>query len=85
MKFGEAIQLTMTQRLDALILCQSLSAEERNGVLATARETASLLKILILGHGESIHPIRTQEESVEVLIDPKSLLGVLDRMLGPTL
>jgi hypothetical protein len=85
-KFGEAIRLTMTQRLDVLILCQSLSVEERNGgVLATVREIASPLKTLILGYGKSVYPIRTQEESVEVLIDPRTLLGVIDRMLGPTL
>jgi hypothetical protein len=86
MKFGDAKQLAMTQKLDVLILCQSLSVEERNGgVLATVREIASPLKTLILGYGKSVYPIRTQEESVEVLIDPRTLLGVIDRMLGPTL
>jgi DNA-binding response OmpR family regulator len=54
MKFGEAIELTMTQRLDVLILCQSLSVEERNGVLATVHGTGSSLKSLILGYGESV-------------------------------
>jgi DNA-binding response OmpR family regulator len=85
MKFGEAIQLTMTHRLDVLILCQSLSVDERNGVLATVREIAPSLKTLILGHGESVYPIRAQVESAEVLIHPKTLLGVIDRMLGATL
>ena len=85
MKFGEAIQLTMTQRLDVLILCQSLSVEERNGVLATVREIAPSLKTLIVRSGESVYPIGAQEESVEGVIDPKALLGVIDRMLGPTL
>jgi hypothetical protein len=82
-KFGEAIRLTMTQRLDVLILSQSLSVEERNGVLATVREIAPSLKTLIVGSGESVYPIGTQEESVEGVIDPKALLGVIDRMLGP--
>jgi DNA-binding response OmpR family regulator len=84
-KFGEAIRLTMTQRLDVLILCQSLSVEERNGVLATVREIAPSLKTLIVRSGESVYPIGEQEESVEGVIDPKALLGVIDRMLGPTL
>lgn len=85
MKFGEAMQLTMTQRLDVLILCQSLSVDERNGVLATVREIAPSLKTIILGNGESVYPIRKQEKSVGVLTDPKTLLGVIDTMLGPTL
>jgi DNA-binding response OmpR family regulator len=85
MRFGDAMLLTMTQRLDVLILCQSLSVEERNGVLATVREIAPSLKTLIVRSGESVYPIGAQEESVEGVIDPKALLGVIDRMLGPTL
>jgi hypothetical protein len=37
------------------------------------------------GYGESVYPLRTLEESLEVLMDPKTLLGVIDRMPGPTL
>jgi hypothetical protein len=85
MRFGDAMLLTMTQRLDVLILCQSLSVDERNGVLTTVREITPSLKTIILGYGRSVYPIKTQEKSVETLTDPKTLLGVVDTMLGPTL
>jgi hypothetical protein len=85
MKFGEAIQLTMPQTLDVLILCQSLSVKERNGVLATVREIAPSPKTSFWVTGNLFTPLRTLEESLEVLMDPKTLLGAIDRMLGPTL
>jgi DNA-binding response OmpR family regulator len=80
-EFGDAIQAAMTQRLDVLILCQTLSVEECKGVLETTREIAPSLKVIILDHKDTIDPISTREERLEVLTGPKALLASIDGML----
>jgi DNA-binding response OmpR family regulator len=80
-EFGEAIQLTMTQRLDVVILCQTLSIEECQGVVATAREIAPSLKTIILDHRGAVAPIKPREEHLEVLSGPKAFLAAVDGML----
>jgi hypothetical protein len=84
LEFGDAIRLIMTQELDVLILCQSLTVEECNGVLATVREVAPTLRTIILDHDGSVQPIKTREQTIEPLRGPRTLLAAISKMLGTT-
>jgi hypothetical protein len=72
----------MTQDLDVLILCQSLTVEECNGVLGTVREVAPTLRTIIFDHDGSVQPIKTQEQTIEPLRGPAILLTAISNMLG---
>jgi hypothetical protein len=84
LEFGDAIRLTMTQQLDVLVLCQSLTVEECNGVLGTVREIAPTLKTIILDHEGLVQPIKGQEQTLEPLRGPRSLLTAVHKMVGTT-
>jgi hypothetical protein len=72
----------MTQDLDVLILCQSLTVEECNGVLGTVREVAPTLRTIILGHEGSVQPNKEREQTLEPLQGPGNLLAAVHKMVG---
>jgi DNA-binding response OmpR family regulator len=82
LELSDAIQLIMTQQLDVLVLCQSLTVEECDDVLGTVREVAPTLKIIIIGHDGSVRPNKEQEQTLQPLQGPGSLLAAVHKMVG---
>jgi DNA-binding response OmpR family regulator len=80
--FAEAMLLLMNQPFNLLILCQSLTQEERRGMLESARAINSELKCAVLqftGGHEKI----ANEETLDGLRGPTNLIESIHRMLEP--
>ena len=78
--FSDAMLLLMNQPFNLLILCQSLTQEERRGMLESARAIDSELKCAVLeftGGHEKI----ANEEVVDGLLDPTNLIDSIRHML----
>jgi DNA-binding response OmpR family regulator len=79
--FGTAIKISMTQTLEVLILCQSLSIAECMGILTTVREIAPSLRIIILDNSREVPELKAHEKTVEVLASPEVLISVVNQMV----
>lgn len=81
--FANAIQLTMKQHFDVVMLCQTLSADEREEMLATAHAIQPPTKTLVLMMGDiPIPDVGTGDIVLKALERPKNLLAVIERMLA---
>jgi hypothetical protein len=80
-EFADAIQLTMNQHFDVLVLCQTLRADERQGMLAIAHAIQPPTKTLIFMVDEIPIPnVGTDDVVLEALARP--FFVVIDQMLG---
>jgi DNA-binding NtrC family response regulator len=81
LELSDAIDLVMNQDIALLILCQSLQAHERLGVLATVRATHPGTKILMMRLDEPLPPIEAEEVILDVSAEPDVLLGAVYKIL----
>lgn len=79
--FGTAISLAMTKTFHVMILCQTLSVVECNGVLVTAREVSPSMRPLIFYNENQPSPLKGREEYLEVLAPPEALISTINRMV----
>ncbi|HEX3967785.1 MAG TPA: hypothetical protein VHW70_07460 [Edaphobacter sp.] len=80
--FSEAMMLLVSRPFDLLILCQSLTQEERRGMLESATAIDPNLKCAVLQFTGS-HTKIANEETVEGLRGPTNLIESIRRMLAP--
>ena len=78
--FSDAMLCLLNQQLDLLILCQSLSEEERRGMLESAHAIDPRLKCAVLQFTVG-HERIANEELVEGLRGPTILIESIRRML----
>jgi hypothetical protein len=78
--FSDAMLCLLNQQLDLLILCQSLSEEERRGMLESAHAIDPRLKCAVLQFTAG-HERIANEELVEGLRGPTILIESIRRML----
>jgi hypothetical protein len=80
-KFSDAMQLVMHQDISLLILCQSLGADERKGVLATIRAIHPSTRILTMQADQIISFIEPNERILDALEGPEVFLKTIHRLL----
>jgi hypothetical protein len=78
LKLADAMQLLVTQKLDVLILCQTLGDEERESAIVTAQALFPSTKTLVMTCDKWIFDMET--EVLDPLARPEMLLAVIDRM-----
>jgi DNA-binding NtrC family response regulator len=78
--FAEAMLILVNQPIDLLVLCQSLTDEERRGIFETAHSINPEIKTAVLRHEGVDLPLESGE-IVEGLEGPASLLGAIGRIL----
>jgi len=78
--FSDAMLVLLNQQFDLLILCQSLSEEERRGMLESAHAISPKLKCAVLQFTAG-HERIANEEMVEGLRGPTILIESIRRML----
>jgi DNA-binding NtrC family response regulator len=81
LELSDAMQLVMHQDIALLVLCQSLRADERQGILATIRAIHPTTKILIMQSEQLVSVIEPHEEIVDTLEGPEGFLTTIHRML----
>jgi hypothetical protein len=83
-RFADAIHLTVNRHFDVVVLCQTLSAGERKGMLATTHAIHPPTRTLVLIEMEEEIPIPNvgmEDAVLEALEGPQTFLSVIDRML----
>jgi hypothetical protein len=78
--FAGAMLTLMTQQIDVLLLCKSLTDEERRGILETAHALQPEIKCAVLDFEERENPI----EGVDLIrgvAGPSALLNAVGRLL----
>src|SRR5580698_8399258 len=81
MDFSDALLLLADEEIDILLLCQTLSDEERRGILETAHVIRPDIKCAIFGYcGREVS--LDDEKRVEKLDGPNTLIAALDRILN---
>jgi DNA-binding NtrC family response regulator len=78
--FADAMLILVNQPIDLLMLCQTLTDEERRGILETAHALNPEIKTAVLRHEGLDLPVESGE-IVEGLDGPASLLGAIGRIL----
>jgi DNA-binding response OmpR family regulator len=80
-EFADAILALTNERIDVLLLCQSLRDEERRGMLETAHAITRDVKCVILSYKGRTVP-REDAEVVEGLEGPSTLLKAIEKLLA---
>lgn len=79
-KFDGAVFVLMNQRIDVLLLCQSLSEGQRRGILAKAQAISPQIKCAVFGFdGGKI--VLDGGVACEILGGPATLVKTMDRIL----
>jgi DNA-binding response OmpR family regulator len=71
--FGNAMLVLMHHQIDACVLCQSLTDEERQGILETARTLQPEIKCAVLDFAESEVAIEGVD-LIRGLVGPSTML-----------
>jgi hypothetical protein len=79
-EFSAAMLVLMNQQIDVLLLCQSLSDEERRGILETARASRPYTKCTIFGY-DGREVAVDGADVVEKVEGPSTLIGAIGRIL----
>jgi hypothetical protein len=79
-EFADAMLMLVNQPIDLLVLCQSLTDEERRGILETAHSINPEIKTAVLRYEGLDLPVESGE-IVEGLEGPVSLLEAIGRIL----
>jgi DNA-binding response OmpR family regulator len=82
--FGNAMLVLMHHQIDACVLCQSLTDEERRGILETARALQSEIRCAVLDFAESEVAIEGVD-LIRGLVGPSSLLNTVGKLLTQSL
>ena len=77
--FAERI---VAQQINALILCQTLSAEERWNAMTLAGELRPEMKILVMESESARLPEGKQAAVLETVVDTRDLIAAVQRMTG---
>ena len=78
--FGNAMLVLMHHQIDACVLCQSLTDDERRGILETARALQPEIKCAVLDFAESV----VAPDGVDLirgLAGPSTLLSAVGKIL----
>jgi DNA-binding response OmpR family regulator len=78
--FGNAMLVLMHHQIDACVLCQSLTDEERRGILETARALQPEIKCAVLDFAESEVAIEGVD-LIRGLVGPSTLLNAVGTLL----
>ena len=78
--FGNAMLVLMHHQIDACVLCQSLTDEERRGILETARALQPEIKCAVLDFAESEVAIEGVD-LIRGLVGPSTLLNAVGKLL----
>jgi hypothetical protein len=74
--FGNAMLMLMNHQIDIIVLCQSLKAEERRGILETARAIQPEIKCAVIDFDEREAPIEGVA-LIEGFMGPSALLNTI--------
>jgi hypothetical protein len=78
--FGNAMLVLMNHPIDLCVLCQSLTDEERRGILETSRALQPETKCVVLDFGESELAIEGVDH-IRGLAGPSTLLSAVGKLL----
>src|SRR5258707_2842557 len=78
--FGNDMLALMHHQIDACVLCQSLTDEERRGILETARALQPEIKCAVLDFSESEVAIEGVD-LIRGLVGPSTLLNAVGKLL----
>ncbi|MCU1251379.1 MAG: hypothetical protein JWQ49_4408 [Edaphobacter sp.] len=83
--FASALAVLVDQKINVLLLCQSLSEEERRGILETSPCDAPEIKCVTFGYDGLEVVIKDGDSAFKTLHEPASLVKTIDRLLhnGP--
>jgi hypothetical protein len=79
--FAGAMLTLMTQQIDVLLLCQSLTDEERRGILETALALQSDIKCAVLDFEERQDDPTEGVDLIRGLVGPSTLLNAVGKLL----
>jgi DNA-binding NtrC family response regulator len=78
--FGNAMLVLMNQRIDIVVLCQTLKDEERRGILETAHALQPETKCVVLDFGDCEVAIEGVD-LIRGLVGPSTLLNAVGKLL----
>ena len=78
----EAMELLYRQGIDLLILCHTLTTDERRAALLQARNLFPSMSKLILTTDVSSYAPRPNEAVLSAFVDPKTLIATVDTLTG---
>jgi DNA-binding NtrC family response regulator len=79
-QFGNAMVVLMNHQIDLCVLCQSLTDEERRGILETAHALQPEIKCAVLDFEEREDPIEGVD-LIRGLAGPSTLLNAVGKLL----
>jgi hypothetical protein len=79
-EFGNAMLVLMNHQIDVCVLCQSLTDEERRGILETAHALHPEIKCAVLDFEEREDPIEGVD-LIRGLAGPSTLLNAVGKLL----
>ncbi len=77
-----AVETMVAQQIDAMILCQTLSAEERWNAMTLAGELRPEMKILVMESEFARLPEGKQAAVLETVANTRDLIAAVERMTG---
>jgi hypothetical protein len=78
--FGNAMLMLMNHQIDLCVLCQTLTDEERRGILETARALRPEIKCVVLDFGEGENAMEGVD-LIQGLVGPSTLLSTVGQLL----
>jgi DNA-binding response OmpR family regulator len=78
--FGNAMLVLMNHQIDVCVLCQSLTDEERRGILETTRALQPEIKCAVIDFDES-EPSIEGVDLIRGLMGPSTLLNAVEKLL----
>jgi DNA-binding NtrC family response regulator len=79
--FASALTVLVNEAVNVLLLCQSLTEEERRGILETGRAIQPEIKCLTFGYDGLEIVFENGESAVKSLNGPASLVQTIARLL----
>jgi hypothetical protein len=79
-QFGNAMLVLMNHQIDVCVLCQSLTGEERRGILETAHSLQPEIKCAVIDFEESEVTINGVD-LIRGLVEPSTLLKTIGKLV----